>query len=132
MNNSWDGWELGRILILVLSIAYLLLLIQVTLSHKRGKFHRKPMWLPVITLPLLVFFGLFNSFILNDFLKWVLFTLSIIAIFTGVIGTFYHIKAIQDRTGGFNIENTMSGPPFVLPLLISLLGFANILVLFLN
>ncbi|WLR51388.1 hypothetical protein LC040_00340 [Bacillus tianshenii] len=129
--DDWSSWTAPWTITLLSSIGYFLLWIQVTLWHKRGKFHLKLMWAPVIVLPVAALIGIVTLFVQDSWFSWVQLIVSTSAIWLGIIGTSFHLKSIGKRTGGYTIENFMTGPPFVLPLLISLFGTLNLLAILL-
>jgi hypothetical protein len=125
----WSDWSLARILTLILGIGYLMIWLQVTVWHWRGKFHRWQMWIPVIALPVFGVSAILLCLFPSAILFWTHASLSVVAILAGKYGGFLHIKAIKQRTGGFKLENFMSGPPFVLPFTIAAFGLMNLIII---
>lgn len=125
---GWDQWLLARILTLFFGLAYIMIWIQVTIWHIRGKFHRWQMWIPVILLPCLGFTAILVSIWPLLFLGWLHTILSIVGIIIGLYGTVLHLSAIKHRTGGWKFENFMVGPPFVLPFIIAAISLINLII----
>jgi hypothetical protein len=126
---GWDDWSLARLLTLIVGIGYVMIWMQVTVWHWRGKFHKWQMWIPVIALPIFGAVAILLALFTNEWLGLAHTLLSVIAIIAGVYGGLLHITAIKHRTGGFKMENFMSGPPFVLPFTIASFGFIQLLLL---
>jgi hypothetical protein len=124
---GWDQWSLPRLLTFIFGLAYLMLWLQITVWHARGKFHRWQMWIPVIALPLLALVGITLSIWPIFILGWIQTILSLVGMIAGLYGGFLHIQAIKQRTGGWKMENLMSGPPFILPFMIAAFGIINLL-----
>jgi hypothetical protein len=129
MLNDWSFWSLPRVLTLILGIGYLMIWMQITVWHARGKFHKWQMWIPVIALPLFSVVAIVLSIWPLLVLGWIHTVLSILAIVVGAYGGTLHIIAIKHRTGGFKFENVMAGPPFVLPFTVGAFGLIHILLL---
>ena len=51
--ESWDGWETGRVVVLLASILYLGIWLQLTLYHWGAAFRRWEMLPPVIATPVI-------------------------------------------------------------------------------
>lgn len=125
---GWDYWSLARVLTLIFGVGYFMIWLQITVWHARGKFHRWQMWIPVICVPLFAIAAILLALWPTVSFGWIQTILSSIAIGAGSYGGILHIKAIKHRTGGFKLENFMSGPPFTLPLTIAAFGFINLLL----
>ncbi|WP_246939046.1 hypothetical protein [Bacillus pinisoli] len=125
---GWNEWELPRLLTLLFGIFYMLLWMQVTIWHARGKFHKWQMWIPVITLPLLGLTAILLSIWPTIWWGWMQTILSTVGIVAGIYGGALHLTAIRHRTGGFKMENFMSGPPFILPFSIAAFGLFSLLL----
>ena len=54
----WTMWSIDRILILFVSVAFLVIGVQVTMFHYRQSFHNKAMWVPVISSPIFFIVGI--------------------------------------------------------------------------
>lgn len=115
MLENWDSWTLGKVLTLLLTLGILMIWVQITVYHHRGKFHKWQMWIPVFALP---FFAL-TSFLVVVFpyswAGWLQTIMCSLIIGAGLYGGILHIRAIAGRTGGLQYENLQVGPPFVLP-----------------
>ncbi|MYL32490.1 hypothetical protein GLW08_06930 [Pontibacillus yanchengensis] len=119
MLTDWSQMSLGRVLTLVIAFGFLMLWMQVTVWHHRGKFHKWQMWIPVIALPLLAFSGFLVVVYPEPWTGWIQTILTSIGVIAGMYGGILHLVAISKRTGGFVYENLQSGPPFILPFTIA-------------
>lgn len=127
MLTEWDNWTLGRLLTLIIAFGFLMIWAQMTIWHYRGKFHRRAMWIPVILLPLLAMTSIIVAFHPVTWTGWLQTSVCVFGIIVGLIGNWLHIRAISKRTGGIRLENLMSGPPFILPLSVSVFSIVQIL-----
>lgn len=127
MFEDWSNWSLGRILTLVMAFAFIMIWMQVSVWHHRGKFHRWQMWIPVVALPFFTISSLFITFYAYNWAGWIHTLLMLIGIAAGCYGGVLHLLGISKRTGGFQYENFQSGPPFVLPFSIAVLCFIQLL-----
>ncbi len=105
-------------------------------SHYRNNFAYKVQWTPILLTPLIVFAGLGAVWS-----RWVGRTLlpivSLLAIFNGSIGAFYHVRAQWRRPGGIKfllvnprqgiLHRLTYGPPPFAPLLFAASGFLGLL-----
>ncbi|MFD1738987.1 hypothetical protein ACFSCX_20960 [Bacillus salitolerans] len=126
---GWENWSLPRVLSLLLGVANIMIWLQVTIWHARGKFHKWQMWIPVIALPILGLFSILLAILPYRWIGWSVTTLSLIGLLSGLYGGSLHITAIRGRTGGWKMENLMSGPPFILPFMIAATSFIQLLVI---
>ncbi|MGG1516987.1 hypothetical protein ABE504_16380 [Paenibacillus oryzisoli] len=125
---NWDHWSLDRVLILFVSLAFLLIGIQVTLFHYRQNFHNKAMWMPVIGSPIFFIVGVIFVWYNVSWLHTTFIVLMWIGAVAGLIGLYFHIRGVGIRVGGFALRNFMIGPPVVLPLVftsIAVLGLIS-------
>ena len=120
-------WPLERVLILFVSVAFLLMGIQVTLYHYRQNFHQKSMWVPVIASPLFFFSGLALALFRTEALEWIFITLMGFGVLAGAIGFYKHFKGVGVRVGGYELRNFMIGPPVILPLMFAALSALGII-----
>ncbi|HEX7057892.1 MAG TPA: hypothetical protein VF260_11960 [Bacilli bacterium] len=118
----WDGWNTERIVILFVSLAYLLIGIQVTMFHYRQNFHRKIMWAPVLASPLFFVCGMAYVFYRVDWLHSLFVVLMWVGVIAGVVGFYMHTQGVRVRVGGWSVRNFLIGPPVILPLLFGALG----------
>lgn len=127
---QWSGWPLDRVVILFVSAAYVLIGIQVTMSHYRQNFRHRSMWGPVISSPLFVLVGL--ALVLTN-TAWVAVLFQIlmwVGVAEGLVGFYYHFTGVGVRVGGYEPRNFLIGPPVVLPLLFSSLSALGLLALY--
>lgn len=126
----WTGWELARIIIVLVGLAQLMIFVQVTMFHYRQNFRNVAMWLPVIGTPVIgilaILLAILNTPALIGLVK-VLFWIGLIA---GLIGFFYHFRGVGQRVDGYVIRNFLVGPPVILPLMISALGVVGLFGLY--
>lgn len=118
-------WPLQRVVVLFVSLAFLIVGVQVTLSHYRQSFHHKAMWAPVVAAPLFCITALALVFLDADWLLRGFLVLMWIGVLIGGVGVYYHVHGVSLRVGGFTSRNFLTGPPVALPLLfagLSVLG----------
>ncbi|XEC97406.1 hypothetical protein AB6A23_13105 [Paenibacillus tarimensis] len=126
----WDGWPLARIVILFVSLAYLMIWIQVTMFHYRQNFHHKSMWVPVISAPFIfaagiafAFYNVFGLRLLFQVLLW-------FGLAAGLIGFYFHFRGVGIRVGGWALRNFLIGPPVVLPLMFTAMSVLGLIALY--
>jgi hypothetical protein len=98
---------------------------EIAILHYRGSFQSRYMWLPIITLPVIMAGGVIS--VLNPderrsrhiFRPFALFMTVL-----GLMGTFFHLRGVRRQMGGFRNwkYNIMTGPPFPAPMQIMLTG----------
>lgn len=121
----WDAWPLARILILFVSLAFLLVGIQVTMFHYRQNFNHKAMWLPVISAPIFFVAGVALTIYNVSWLSGLFQALMWLGVVSGLIGFYFHFRGVGIRVGGWALRNFLIGPPVTLPIIftaISVLG----------
>lgn len=126
---NWNDWPLERLLILFVGLAFLMVGVQVSLSHYRQNFHHKAMWAPVLEAPIFCVTALGLAFYREDWLATLFILFMWMGAASGLIGFYYHVHGVGLRVGGYEFRNFLIGPPVVLPLLftaISVLGLAAI------
>ena len=112
--------------VLIITIVLLSLLWgQVLVLHYRGSFYRFLMWEPVVLIPVIVIAGLV-ALVLRGIALDIFAALAALAFFAGLTGTFFHIRGVRRRVGGWNIDNIMVGPLIFIPLCLSLISLAGI------
>jgi len=127
MDMLWASWTLDRFLILFVGVAFLLIGVQVTLSHYRQNFHHRAMWVPVVEAPIffLIAAGLAWT---GESALWIPYLVCMWAgAVSGAVGFYFHFHGVGVRVGGYEFRNFLMGPPVVLPLLftaVSALGIA--------
>jgi hypothetical protein len=125
----WDHWSLDRIVILFVSLAFLLIGIQVTLFHYRQNFHNKAMWLPVISSPVFFIAGVVLTWYNASWLQLLFSILMWIGVVSGLIGVFFHVRGVGLRVGGWALRNFMIGPPIILPVVFTALSVMGLIAL---
>jgi len=123
----WSQWSLDRIILLFVGIAYLLIGLQVALSHYRQNFHHKIMWAPVVEAPLI---GLLSLLAVGlNSRGWLVAAQAAYWIGTasGLLGFALHLKGVGVRVGGYALRNFLVGPPVVLPLLFAAMSVLGLL-----
>ena len=126
----WDQWTMDRIVILFVSLAFLLIGIQVTLFHYRQNFHNKAMWLPVISAPIYFVVGLVLTWYNATWLHQLFIVLMWIGAVTGLIGFYFHVRGVRLRVGGWALRNVLIGPPIVLPVVFTAISGLGLIALY--
>lgn len=126
----WNGWPLDRVLILFVALAFLLIGAQVGLFHYRGNFRTPVMWTPVTASPVLGLTGLALAFYNVSWLKTVYGALLGITVLVALYGFAVHVRGVMLRVGGWELRNVLTGPPFILPLMLSAISVLGLLVLY--
>ncbi len=122
----WTAWPLDRIIILLVSLAYLLLFVQVTMFHSRQNFRNIAMWAPVIGGALIGSVALLLALVNISVLLGVVKVLFWIGALAGLVGFFYHVRGVGQRVDGYVWRNFLVGPPVILPLMFSALGVVGL------
>lgn len=125
----WEYWSLDRIVILFVSLAFLLIGIQVTLFHYRQNFHHKSMWIPVISAPIFFVIGTFHTWFNLDWLHNLFIVLMWFGVVSGLIGFYFHVRGVGIRVGGYALRNFMIGPPIILPMMFTALSVLGLIAL---
>lgn len=121
----WDAWPIARILILFVSLAFIMMGIQVTMFHYRQNFNNKVMWVPVISAPIFFIVGLALTIYNVSWLSGLFQILMWFGVISGLIGFYFHFRGVGIRVGGWALRNFLIGPPVTLPVMftaISVLG----------
>lgn len=127
---NWTGWPIERILILFVGIVFFSLFIQVTLFHYRQNFRHWIMWVPVIETP---FFAIIAVILSLYYMEWLKYTLAIslaIGAVSGLIGSYFHIRGVSERVGGYALRNFLIGPPLTLPGMITAISLLGLIALY--
>ncbi len=97
------------------------------LFHYRQNFYHWSLWVPVIALYILMVNLWLAEFVpaepLIDLLRFVL----IIVILTHLWGAYLHLAGVSKRVGGQALHNHMTGPPVILPLIVSTVATLDLL-----
>jgi hypothetical protein len=125
-----NGWPLDRILVLFVSLAFLMLSIQVTLFHYRQNFHHKSMWIPVIAGPLFFLAGLGLALYPAAWLSTLFLVFMWVGVLDGLIGFYFHFRGVGIRVGGYELRNFLIGPPVVLPLMFTALSVLGLVAVY--
>ncbi|MEW6624252.1 MAG: hypothetical protein AB1420_14165 [Bacillota bacterium] len=126
----WLGWTFERILIVYIFIAFAGLAVQVFLFHYRGNLRHLVMYGPVLLAPTaallagaLIFFNL----------SWIRAALAVVlgigALF-GLLGFMLHVRGVSLRVGGWQMNNVLTGPPIVLPVLFAGQSLIGLVILY--
>jgi hypothetical protein len=116
----------GRVQIsfsLLTGIAGLFTGLEVLYEHLKGSYNQRIMY-----TPLFVCFALFIAGVWAAFSQWaarvVLRIVSLLTLIDGLVGSYFHIRGIQRKPGGWKIPipNLVMGPPISAPPLLALVG----------
>lgn len=128
---NWNGWPMERVLILFVTLAYLLIGIQVTMYHYRQNFHHKSMYIPVFLFPVFVVVGLILTIYNNPVIQLCFGVLMAIGMVVGLVGAYLHFRGIGVRVGSYRmLRNYLIGPPVILPLLFLAVGALGLIALY--
>lgn len=118
---------LTSILIALAALGVPVLMFEMGYGHYRGNYYRWPMYIPVVLPPI---FAATAFLLLGTGAAWAYWTFaaaSIALTLMGALGAFFHLQGVSRRTGGFNLDNLMVGPPLLAPLSFSILGVLGLL-----
>jgi hypothetical protein len=127
---NWTAWTLDRVVLLFVGLAYLLVGIQVTLSHYRQNFHHKVMYLPVTVAPVVFITATGLSLYRTDWLITLNLWLLWFAVIIGLIGFYRHFKGVGVRVGGYELRNFLMGPPVILPIVFAAVGGLGLITIY--
>jgi hypothetical protein len=107
--------------------------LEVTYEHYRGSYNQRIMYTPVILSGLLTISGL-AAFRSRRVARTVLPVVSSITLIDSLIGTFFHVRGIHRKPGGWRlpIVNIVMGPPLFAPLLFGTSGYLGLMASFLR
>lgn len=126
----WNEWTLPRVLILFVGLAYLLIAIQVTLSHYRQNFYRKVMLVPVLTAPLYCVIAIALALWGRSWLFTTFHIFMWLGVISGLIGFYYHFRGVGLRVGGYALRNFLVGPPVIMPLMYSSIAVLGLIAVY--
>ena len=126
----WSGWPLERVLVLFVALAFFMIGIQVGLFHYRGNFRDVVMYSPVTASPVLGLTGLALVFYNAPWLRVVYGWLLGITMLVALGGFIVHVRGITLRVGGWELRNVLTGPPVMLPLMLSAISALGLIVLY--
>lgn len=97
-------------------------------SHYKNRFTYRIEWTPILLAPAVMIAG-FGSIWSRTMGKVVLPITSALALLNGMLGLFYHTRALVRRPGGLKkpFYNLLYAPPLFAPLLFSATGFLGVL-----
>ncbi|WP_239625423.1 hypothetical protein [Paenibacillus sp. H1-7] len=96
---NWSMWSIERVLILFVSLAFLMMSIQVTMFHYRQNFHHKAMWVPVISSPIFFLTGVILTLYNVSWLHTLFMALMWLGVVSGCIGFYFHFRGGGVRVG---------------------------------
>lgn len=107
--------------------------LEVTYEHYRGSYGTRVMYTPVLLTPALVGASAWTVFHRRG-ARTALLVVSALVIVDGLVGTFFHLRGIRRKPGGWRvlINNVVMGPPFLAPLLFALPGYLGLISSFLR
>jgi hypothetical protein len=120
--ENWDGWELGRVILVFAAILLTGIWVQLSLMHWAGAFRRWEMYAPVFVSPIVVLCLLLGVVSRDGVLGWIAFAGAVAVVLEGLAGFFFHERAMLAQVSGLSVRNLIAGPPPVLPLAYSLTG----------
>lgn len=97
-------------------------------SHYKNNFSYRVEWVPILLTPLVMIAGI-GSFWSRTIARTLLPLTSALALLSGAIGFFYHVRGVLRRPGGSKkpLYNILYGPPVFAPLLFAATGFLGLL-----
>ena len=125
--NTWDGWTVDRAALVLCSVMYAGIWVQLTLMHWAGGFKKTAMWGPVLLTPVVAAAAAVAAVDRGGALGTAMAIVLGVGIAEGLVGVVLHLRGVASQVGGWTFRNVLSGPPPILPLaysLIGLLGFA--------
>lgn len=90
-----------------------------TMFHYRQNFHKKIMWVPVISAPIFFVTGVILAWYNAYWLRNVFLVLMWSGVLFGLVGFYFHFRGVGIRVGGWALRNFLIGPPILLPLMFS-------------
>jgi len=126
----WDAWPIARILIMFVSLAFIMMGIQVTMYHYRQNFTHKAMWVPVISAPIFFIAGLALTVYNANWLSVLFQILMWLGVVAGIIGFYFHFRGVGIRVGGWALRNFLIGPPVTLPLMFTSLSVLGLIAVY--
>lgn len=126
----WHSWPIDRILILFVSLAFMMIGLQVTMFHYRQNFHQKAMWLPVISAPVFFIAGIILTWYEPSWLHTLFMVLMWFGVLSGLIGFYFHFRGVGVRVGGWALRNFLIGPPITLPLMFSAMSVLGLIAIY--
>ncbi len=98
---------------------------EVYFEHDRASFGKSVMWFPIVLTPFMIAAGV-GGIVSKRFAKTALPAVSAVSFATGFAGTYFHMRGIAQRPGGWGAKfakyNIEMGPPLFAALLFSMVG----------
>jgi hypothetical protein len=97
-------------------------------SHYKNEFAYKTEWIPIALTPFIMLAGI-GTFWSRAMARTLLPLSSALAVLSGTLGFYYHVRGILRRPGGSKLPlyNILYGPPIFAPLLFAATGFLGLL-----
>jgi hypothetical protein len=97
-------------------------------SHYKNNFTYRIEWVPIVLTPAVMIAGIGSLWSRTLARVWLPIT-SALALISGAIGFFYHVRGVFRRPGGSKLPlyNLIYGPPIFAPLLFAATGFLGLL-----
>ena len=97
-------------------------------SHYKNNFTYRIEWVPILLTPAVMIAGI-GSLWSRTLARTLLPLTSALALFSGALGFFYHVRGVLRRPGGAKLPlyNILYGPPIFAPLLFAATGFLGLL-----
>jgi hypothetical protein len=124
---AWQGWETGRVVLVLCGVLLAGVWVQLTLMHLGGAFKRWQMWAPVIYTPFAALAVTIAALTRRDPWGWLAVVLLVGIAAEGLAGLFFHLQGMSYQVGGIrSLRNVVSGPPPLLPVAYALVGVLGI------
>ncbi len=127
---AWIGWPVSRVILLVISMVFFGIFVQVTMLHYRQNFRHWAQWIPVAALPVLATISLLITFYLTPTMIWATGILYGAGVGAGVGGLALHVTGVGERVGGYKLNNFLVGPPVVLPMMVTFISIIGLIALY--
>ena len=107
--------------------------LEVAYEHYRGSYSRRVMYTPVIMSILLAMAGI-AGFFSGRAARTVLRGISVLTLVDGAVGSYFHVRGIQRKPGGWRLPmtNMIMGPPVFAPLLFGTSAYLGLIASFLQ
>ena len=103
---------------------------EIAVLHLRGSFHSRPMWTPLVALPIVAAGGAITLLDGDEARSRARFRpLAWLLLLVGAVGTLFHVRGVGRQMGGFDNWrfNMETGPPFPAPAQLALFGAVGLL-----
>jgi hypothetical protein len=97
-------------------------------SHYKSNFRMRVQWSPILLTPLLLA-GSAGAIKSKSIARTLLPAASALAMLDGAVGSYYHVRGIGSRPGGWKkpVYNILHGPPIFAPMLFAACGFLGMM-----